>query len=160
MILFTLSVLVLTLQPHLIPAGNSELLAADLAGSEMEHDQGLGEVHPSLHREKRCSCSNMQDTECVYFCHVGIVWVNTPGQVVPYGLGNPLKLRKRELTRCFCTKGKDAKCRAFCQSPIRVPSSSHIGDVGVGIPKKAAGKSTRIAPSQEGQRAAPQVLES
>ncbi|XP_072123105.1 endothelin-1 isoform X2 [Mobula birostris] len=44
-------------------------------------DQQPGQVHIPARREKRCSCSNMQDTECVYFCHVGIVWVNTPGHV-------------------------------------------------------------------------------
>lgn len=30
------------------------------------------------HREKRCSCENLKDRECVYFCHIGIVWINTP----------------------------------------------------------------------------------
>ncbi|KAL7887895.1 hypothetical protein AOLI_G00028690 [Acnodon oligacanthus] len=29
-------------------------------------------------REKRCSCENLKDKECVYFCHIGIVWINTP----------------------------------------------------------------------------------
>ncbi|XP_060686771.1 endothelin-2 [Hemiscyllium ocellatum] len=157
--LFTLTVLVLTLQPPLTPEGSSEPLAGALAGSEIDSDQGLREVHSSLHREKRCSCSNMEDTECVYFCHVGIVWVNTPGQVVPYGLGNAAKLRKRELTRCFCTKGKDAECRTFCQSPSRVPRR-HVGDVGAGISQKAAGKSMRRARSAKGQRVPLQEWES
>ncbi|KAG7260041.1 hypothetical protein CRUP_024313 [Coryphaenoides rupestris] len=35
-------------------------------------------VPVSRRREKRCSCENPRDKECVYFCHVGILWVNTP----------------------------------------------------------------------------------
>ncbi|EPY82900.1 endothelin-1 precursor [Camelus ferus] len=29
-------------------------------------------------RSKRCSCSSLMDKECVYFCHLDIIWVNTP----------------------------------------------------------------------------------
>lgn len=29
-------------------------------------------------RTKRCSCSELLDTECHYFCHLDIIWVNTP----------------------------------------------------------------------------------
>lgn len=29
-------------------------------------------------RTKRCSCSSLMDKECVYFCHLDIIWVNTP----------------------------------------------------------------------------------
>uniref|UniRef100_A0A8C4ZV37 Endothelin-like toxin domain-containing protein n=1 Tax=Gadus morhua TaxID=8049 RepID=A0A8C4ZV37_GADMO len=35
-------------------------------------------VHKAHRREKRCSCENPRDKECVYFCHVGILWINTP----------------------------------------------------------------------------------
>uniref|UniRef100_A0A4W3HET7 Endothelin-like toxin domain-containing protein n=1 Tax=Callorhinchus milii TaxID=7868 RepID=A0A4W3HET7_CALMI len=76
-------------------------------------------VQRRLRRERRCSCTNMQDTECVYFCHVGIVWVNTPGQVVPYGLGTPVGRRKRELSRCLCAKLRDPKCHRFCLTTVR-----------------------------------------
>lgn len=30
-------------------------------------------------RSRRCSCSSWLDKECVYFCHLDIIWVNTPG---------------------------------------------------------------------------------
>lgn len=30
-------------------------------------------------RPRRCSCSSWLDKECVYFCHLDIIWVNTPG---------------------------------------------------------------------------------
>ncbi|AWP20490.1 putative endothelin-1-like [Scophthalmus maximus] len=34
--------------------------------------------HGAHRREKRCSCENQKDKECIFFCHIGIVWVNTP----------------------------------------------------------------------------------
>uniref|UniRef100_A0A8D3ABF5 Endothelin-like toxin domain-containing protein n=1 Tax=Scophthalmus maximus TaxID=52904 RepID=A0A8D3ABF5_SCOMX len=55
--------------------------------------------HGAHRREKRCSCENQKDKECIFFCHIGIVWVNTPSRVVPYGFG-PVRLR-RELNRCL-----------------------------------------------------------
>nr|XP_046155562.1 endothelin-1-like [Oncorhynchus gorbuscha] len=72
--------------------------------------------HRPLRREKRCSCENLKDKECVYFCHIGIVWVNTPGQIVPYGVGSfPVRLR-REVGRCFCAERNDLECRHFCSA--------------------------------------------
>ena len=36
-------------------------------------------VSPERHaRNKRCSCASFLDKECVYFCHLDIIWVNTP----------------------------------------------------------------------------------
>ncbi|KAG7220522.1 hypothetical protein INR49_018049 [Caranx melampygus] len=35
-------------------------------------------AHTAHRREKRCSCENQKDKECIFFCHIGIVWVNTP----------------------------------------------------------------------------------
>lgn len=29
-------------------------------------------------RTRRCSCATFLDKECVYFCHLDIIWVNTP----------------------------------------------------------------------------------
>ncbi|XP_074472217.1 endothelin-2 isoform X2 [Sebastes fasciatus] len=68
--------------------------------------------HAAHRREKRCSCENQKDKECIFFCHIGIVWVNTPSHVVPYGFG-PVRLR-RDLGRCLCTNTQDAKCVSFC----------------------------------------------
>nr|XP_055042612.1 endothelin-2 [Misgurnus anguillicaudatus]XP_055042613.1 endothelin-2 [Misgurnus anguillicaudatus] len=66
------------------------------------------------HREKRCSCGNVKDKECVYFCHIGIVWVDTPSQVVPYGVGS-LQIRlRRDVKRCLCADRRDTKCLQFC----------------------------------------------
>ncbi|XP_023830115.1 endothelin-1 [Salvelinus sp. IW2-2015] len=73
-------------------------------------------IYRPLRREKRCSCENLNDKECVYFCHIGIVWVNTPSQVVPYGVGSfPVRLR-REVGRCFCLKRNDFECLHFCSA--------------------------------------------
>ncbi|KAI4552659.1 hypothetical protein MJG53_017625 [Ovis ammon polii x Ovis aries] len=78
-------------------------------------------------RSKRCSCSSLMDKECVYFCHLDIIWVNTPEHVVPYGLGSPSR-SKRSLKdffptkatvhrkRCQCASQTDKKCQNFCQA--------------------------------------------
>nr|QKV49754.1 endothelin-1 [Blarina brevicauda] len=77
-------------------------------------------------RSKRCSCSSLMDKECVYFCHLDIIWVNTPEHIVPYGLGSPSR-SKRSLKdlfptqaadpkkRCQCASQKDKKCWSFCE---------------------------------------------
>ncbi|XP_028317257.1 endothelin-1 [Gouania willdenowi] len=73
-------------------------------------------------RNKRCSCASFLDKECVYFCHLDIIWVNTPERVVSYGLGNAPRT-KRSVTetmatdhrsRCKCLHGGDGTCRSFC----------------------------------------------
>uniref|UniRef100_A0A8C3RZI0 Endothelin 2 n=1 Tax=Chelydra serpentina TaxID=8475 RepID=A0A8C3RZI0_CHESE len=71
--------------------------------------------HP---RTKRCSCNSWQDKECIYFCHLDIIWVNTPGQTAPYGLGSPPRRRKRSLNRCECSHAKDSICATFCQANL------------------------------------------
>ncbi|KAK3522727.1 hypothetical protein QTP86_030799 [Hemibagrus guttatus] len=72
----------------------------------------LGSKPP--YREKRCSCENLKDRECVYFCHIGIVWVNTPSQVIPYGVGFLQMRTRRQVERCFCTDHRDPECVKFC----------------------------------------------
>ncbi|XP_059810778.1 endothelin-2-like [Hypanus sabinus] len=72
-----------------------------------------GERH--LRREKRCSCSSLRDRECIYFCHKDIIWINTPGKTIPYGLGSPRTRRKRLTPRCKCTDSNDRVCSRFCQ---------------------------------------------
>ncbi|KAG5214627.1 hypothetical protein JEQ12_000203 [Ovis aries] len=80
-------------------------------------------------RTRRCSCSSWLDKECVYFCHLDIIWVNTPGQTAPYGLGNPPRRRRRSLPRrCECYSARDPACATFChQRPwtdaVAVPRS-------------------------------------
>uniref|UniRef100_A0A8C6K632 Uncharacterized protein n=2 Tax=Melopsittacus undulatus TaxID=13146 RepID=A0A8C6K632_MELUD len=84
-------------------------------------------AHP---RTKRCSCNSWLDKECIYFCHLDIIWVNTPGHTAPYGLGSPPKRRKRSLGSCQCSRSRDSICAAFCQAKpgylqtLKLPVSS------------------------------------
>ncbi|CAN9512190.1 unnamed protein product [Ophioblennius macclurei] len=32
----------------------------------------------SRKRAKRCTCYTYKDKECVYYCHLDIIWINTP----------------------------------------------------------------------------------
>ncbi|XP_042649645.1 endothelin-2 [Tyto alba] len=75
------------------------------------------ESHLAAHpRTKRCSCNSWLDKECIYFCHLDIIWVNTPGHTAPYGLGSPPRRRKRSLSRCECSHSRDSICATFCQA--------------------------------------------
>ncbi|KAG7325730.1 hypothetical protein KOW79_010655 [Hemibagrus wyckioides] len=67
-------------------------------------------------RTKRCSCSNWMDKECIYFCHLDIIWVNTPSKIAPYGLGSPLSRRRRSTGRCECANPNDPTCSTFCHT--------------------------------------------
>ncbi|NXL94736.1 EDN2 protein, partial [Alectura lathami] len=84
-------------------------------------------AHP---RTKRCSCNSWLDKECIYFCHLDIIWVNTPGHTAPYGLGSPPRRRKRSPSRCECSRSRDSVCASFCQEKprylqsLRLPASS------------------------------------
>ncbi|XP_006987326.3 endothelin-2 [Peromyscus maniculatus bairdii] len=86
-------------------------------------------------RFRRCSCNSWLDKECVYFCHLDIIWVNTAGQTAPYGLGNPPRRRRRSLPRrCECSTARDSACATFChQRPwpetVVTPSSRTPGAV-------------------------------
>ncbi|XP_034506229.1 endothelin-2 isoform X2 [Ailuropoda melanoleuca] len=86
-------------------------------------------------RPRRCSCSSWLDKECVYFCHLDIIWVNTPGQTAPYGLGNPPRRRRRSLPkRCECSSGGDPACATFCHQrswaeAVVVPGGGSPADV-------------------------------
>uniref|UniRef100_A0A3B3SUT9 Endothelin 2 n=1 Tax=Paramormyrops kingsleyae TaxID=1676925 RepID=A0A3B3SUT9_9TELE len=81
--------------------------------------------HPAPHRvrAKRCSCSNWLDMECIYFCHLDIIWVNTPSKTIPYGMGSPLSRRRRSAGRCECVDSADQACAAFCYQRTRITSS-------------------------------------
>ncbi|XP_065325996.1 endothelin-2 [Pelmatolapia mariae] len=70
--------------------------------------------HPHHIRTKRCSCNNWDDKECIYFCHLDIIWVNTPSKLLPYGLGSSLSRRRRSTDRCECLSAADKTCHGFC----------------------------------------------
>ncbi|KAK9394655.1 endothelin-2 [Crotalus adamanteus] len=72
-------------------------------------------------RTKRCSCTSWIDKECIYFCHLGIIWINTPSHSVPYGLGSPKARKKRSLPTCECSHFKDTICATFCHGNPQDP---------------------------------------
>uniref|UniRef100_A0A3Q3IR52 Endothelin-3 n=1 Tax=Monopterus albus TaxID=43700 RepID=A0A3Q3IR52_MONAL len=78
-------------------------------------------------RVKRCTCYTYKDKECVYYCHLDIIWINTPEHTAPYGLSSyqgSLRLRRSagterrrrglETHRCVCTLQADSGCSSFC----------------------------------------------
>nr|XP_057940883.1 endothelin-2 isoform X2 [Doryrhamphus excisus] len=67
-------------------------------------------------RSKRCACSSVLDSECHYFCHLDIIWVNTASKTTIYGLGGTLSRRRRRRSagRCTCENVDDLTCAGFC----------------------------------------------
>nr|XP_056703544.1 endothelin-2 [Euleptes europaea] len=97
-------------------------------------EEGLGHPPAESHRgaasgkhlrTKRCSCNNWMDKECIYFCHLDIIWINTPGHSTPYGLGNLQERQKRALGRCECAHSKDSICGTFCHKRPWDPRRGH-----------------------------------
>ncbi|XP_012728907.2 endothelin-3b isoform X1 [Fundulus heteroclitus] len=84
----------------------------------------------SRSRQKRCTCYSYTDKECVYYCHLDIIWINTPERTVPYGMSNYRgpKRRRRDAAaapategdqpqtpRCICAvTDADPECQRFC----------------------------------------------
>ncbi|XP_030069158.1 endothelin-3 [Microcaecilia unicolor] len=81
------------------------------------------------HRKvKRCTCNTYKDKECVYYCHLDIIWINTPERTVPYGLSNfrssfrgkravaslSRNLQRGPSLRCLCLDRNDEQCLGFC----------------------------------------------
>ncbi|KAK5855468.1 hypothetical protein PBY51_005569 [Eleginops maclovinus] len=77
-------------------------------------------------RTKRCSCNSWDDKECIYFCHLDIIWVNTPSKLLPYGLGSPLSRRRRSAERCQCLNPADQTCSGFCQKSSEKPRTHTV----------------------------------
>uniref|UniRef100_H3B725 Endothelin-3 n=1 Tax=Latimeria chalumnae TaxID=7897 RepID=H3B725_LATCH len=56
-------------------------LNAGLTGSSSGPDPDREVVQLNLEhhkRAKRCTCYTYKDKECVYYCHLDIIWINTP----------------------------------------------------------------------------------
>ncbi|KAM7420497.1 hypothetical protein PAMA_014961 [Pampus argenteus] len=73
-------------------------------------------------RTKRCACSNLLDSECHYFCHLDILWVNTPSKTTIYGLGSVFSRRRRSADRCTCANLDDRTCTNFCYHRLEITS--------------------------------------
>ncbi|XP_053309801.1 endothelin-3 [Spea bombifrons] len=78
-------------------------------------------------RARRCTCYTYKDKECVYYCHLDIIWINTPERTVPYGLSNYRAKRSTEnaqghsetMPRCSCEDAADKPCTRFCSRSSR-----------------------------------------
>ncbi|XP_041837597.1 endothelin-3 [Melanotaenia boesemani] len=104
--------------------GSMEHLASSPAQAECCSD---GHPLGARRRAKRCTCYTYKDKECVYYCHLDIIWINTPERTVPYGMSSyqsSLRLRRFagaerrrrsvDRQRCACTLQTDADCSHFC----------------------------------------------
>ncbi|XP_061076584.1 endothelin-3 isoform X2 [Conger conger] len=92
-------------------------------------DCRLGESSKPRRRSKRCTCYTYKDKECVYYCHLDIIWINTPERTVPYGMssyrGSQRFRRSAESRasgpgagsqRCACAVQTDLECSSFCMA--------------------------------------------
>ncbi|XP_077432432.1 endothelin-1 [Vanacampus margaritifer] len=77
------------------------------------HDDHDG-VGAARLRSKRCACSSVHDSECYYFCHLDIIWVNTASKTTLYGLGGAKVRQRRSAGRCTCDDLDDLFCSSFC----------------------------------------------
>ncbi|TNN76265.1 Endothelin-2 [Liparis tanakae] len=92
-----------------------------------EVEVGDGVPPPHRVRAKRCACSNRLDSECHYFCHLDIIWVNTPSKTTVYGLGGAVARRRRSVGRCTCAKLDDQNCTDFCRRSPEVTQPDTSG---------------------------------
>ncbi|XP_016856001.2 endothelin-2 isoform X1 [Homo sapiens] len=51
------------------------------AAATLEQPASSSHAQGTHLRLRRCSCSSWLDKECVYFCHLDIIWVNTPEDI-------------------------------------------------------------------------------
>ncbi|XP_008282964.1 endothelin-3 isoform X2 [Stegastes partitus] len=127
-----------------LPGGEDDLGAgpADSQGGEVKPCSAC-DPPTAKKRSKRCTCYTYKDKECVYYCHLDIIWINTPEHTVPYGMSSyqgSLRMRrsagtKRTMTgmeaqRCVCTLQTDSGCSSFCinrqrGSPPEAPKANN-----------------------------------
>ncbi|XP_029360980.1 endothelin-2 [Echeneis naucrates] len=85
-------------------------------------EEGGSSIPTQRIRTKRCACNNFLDSECHYFCHLDIIWINTPSKTTLYGLGSILSRRRRSTGRCTCAKPDDRSCTSFCHHSSDIKS--------------------------------------
>ncbi|XP_056416111.1 endothelin-2 [Hyla sarda] len=119
----------------MLGAGSVVMFLAMAVTAAISLPESSSTVPPRSHtRVKRCSCNNWMDKECIYFCHLDIIWVNTGSQMLPYGLGSPGRRKKRDSIRCQCKDVKDKTCNSFCQSTAWATADSKPGSSRERIP--------------------------
>uniref|UniRef100_A0A3P8TH04 Endothelin-3 n=1 Tax=Amphiprion percula TaxID=161767 RepID=A0A3P8TH04_AMPPE len=110
----------------LLPGGKKDLNAAP--GSHGGEAKPCYTCGPPVARKrtKRCTCYTYKDKECVYYCHLDIIWINTPEHTVPYGMSSyqgSLRMKRSagtergtagvEAQRCVCMRQTDSDCSSF-----------------------------------------------
>ncbi|XP_069728079.1 endothelin-3 [Phaenicophaeus curvirostris] len=90
--------------------------------------RGRGDGGAPRRRTRRCTCYTYKDKECVYYCHLDIIWINTPERTVPYGLSNyrgsfrgkrstgQIQSTFQSSFRCSCLDAHDKQCLQFCRT--------------------------------------------
>uniref|UniRef100_A0A8C2Z0Y9 Endothelin-3 n=1 Tax=Cyclopterus lumpus TaxID=8103 RepID=A0A8C2Z0Y9_CYCLU len=121
--------------PTLNPAGLPH--ASTAFGSGRSGSQLSDSPEPKS-RPKRCTCYSYKDKECVYYCHLDIIWINTPEHTVPYGMSSyrgPQRIRRAvggqasdrkeaKTQRCICAvQDADPECHHFCLLRSESPQS-------------------------------------
>ncbi|KAM4762945.1 endothelin-3 [Cyanocitta cristata] len=108
-----------------LPRPRSALPAA--GPGHRERDEARGDGGALRHRARRCTCYTYKDKECVYYCHLDIIWINTPERTVPYGLSNyrgsfrgkrstgQTQSTSQSSFRCSCSDAHDKQCLQFCR---------------------------------------------
>ncbi|XP_047233372.1 endothelin-3b [Girardinichthys multiradiatus] len=126
--ILTLILLQGVLMSHVKSKSNpSSVPASKVLGSS--GSEALQPSETSRSRQKRCTCYSYTDKECVYYCHLDIIWINTPERTVLYGMSNYRgpKRRRRDAAapapkgdwpqtrRCICAvTHADQECQHFC----------------------------------------------
>ncbi|XP_028849369.1 endothelin-3b [Denticeps clupeoides] len=96
---------------------------------QVPSQQPAGSGSESARRSKRCTCYSYKDKECVYYCHLDIIWINTPERTVPYGMSSyrgSQRIRRssesvvhraagEDWNRCVCMDQTDRRCAGFCE---------------------------------------------
>ncbi|KAG7242210.1 hypothetical protein INR49_024256 [Caranx melampygus] len=93
--------------------------------NELKVDSG-NDVPAQRVRTKRCACSSPLDSECHYFCHLDIIWINTPSKTTVYGLA----------AFCLDAEGPLAAVPAPILKISPVPTSAVTGDPDIKSEKK------------------------
>ncbi|XP_059189014.1 endothelin-3b [Centropristis striata] len=122
---------VLTSDPSVTSEVNPGRLPGQVSGSGRSAGSQLSEATEAKSRPKRCTCYSYKDKECVYYCHLDIIWINTPERTVPYGMSSyrgPQRIRRAvsgratdhdgaKTQRCVCAvHDADPQCHGFCLS--------------------------------------------
>ncbi|KAM8866826.1 endothelin-3 [Synchiropus picturatus] len=105
----------------------SDFLSATEGLAKVGSRSQVSQLAAARRRSKRCTCYTYKDKECVYYCHLDIIWINTPENTVPYGMSSYQSVRLRRSTRgqqgaarndqrCLCVARSDSGCSSFCRN--------------------------------------------